>query len=49
MKTELRFTMTDLELLPEDGNRYEIIDGALYVTRQPEWKHQFVSDPSSSR
>ena len=28
MKT-LHWTLRDLELLPEDGNRYEIIDGEL--------------------
>jgi len=30
MKT-LNWTSRDLELLPDDGNRYEIIDGELYV------------------
>jgi Uma2 family endonuclease len=32
----------DLELLPDNGNRYEIIDGELLVTRAPHWKHQNV-------
>lgn len=41
--TELRFTIDDLALLPEDGNRYEIIDGELYVTTQPHWRHQLAS------
>ncbi|MEE3719161.1 Uma2 family endonuclease [Tumidithrix elongata RA019] len=36
----LGWTSADLELLPEDGKRYEIIDGELYVTRAPHWKHQ---------
>jgi Uma2 family endonuclease len=36
----LRWTSVDLELLPENSNRYEIIDGELYVTRAPHWKHQ---------
>jgi len=34
---------TDLELLPsyeESGDRYEIINGELFVTRAPHWKHQ---------
>jgi hypothetical protein len=26
------WTVQDLDELPDDGNRYEIIDGALYVT-----------------
>jgi len=42
MSTELRFTIHDLEILPENGNRYEIIDGELYVSTQPHWQHQFA-------
>ncbi len=38
----LRWTTHDLELLPEDGKRYEIIDGELYVAKQPDWQHQLV-------
>jgi Uma2 family endonuclease len=34
------WTSADLELLPENVNRYEIINGELYVTRAPHWKHQ---------
>jgi len=34
------WTSADLELLPENGNRYEIINGELCVTRAPHWKHQ---------
>jgi Uma2 family endonuclease len=41
MKT-LNWTSRDLELLPDDGNRYEIIDGELYVAKQPDWQHQLV-------
>ncbi|HEX6481890.1 MAG TPA: Uma2 family endonuclease [Ktedonobacteraceae bacterium] len=41
MKT-LHWTSRDLELLPDDGNRYEIIDGELYVAKQPDWQHQLV-------
>ncbi|NJO43187.1 MAG: Uma2 family endonuclease [Cyanobacteria bacterium CRU_2_1] len=36
----VRWTTTDLELLPESSNRYEIIDGELLVTRAPHWEHQ---------
>jgi Uma2 family endonuclease len=39
----VRWTVADLEVLPEDGGRYEIIDGELFVTRAPHWKHQNVS------
>jgi Uma2 family endonuclease len=38
-----RFTSADLDLLPDiDGVRYEIIDGELYVSRQPDWHHQYT-------
>jgi Uma2 family endonuclease len=40
----LRLTSADLECLPDiEGFRYEIIDGALYVSRQPTLGHQFAS------
>jgi Uma2 family endonuclease len=38
------FTVTDLEVFPEDGNRYEVIDGELYVTHAPNLRHQFAVD-----
>lgn len=41
MKT-LRWNSRDLELLPDDGKRYEIVDGELYVAKQPDWEHQLV-------
>jgi len=37
-----RWTSADLKSLPDDGNRYEIIDGELYTSKQPDWYHQFV-------
>ena len=37
------WNVADLELFPEDGKRYEIINGELFVTRAPHWKHQEVS------
>lgn len=39
---KLRFTTADLELLPDNGDRYEIIDGELFMTRAPHWGHQEV-------
>jgi Uma2 family endonuclease len=38
----LRWTTYDLELMPNDGHQYEIIDGELYVSKQPDWQHQLV-------
>ncbi|MBE9067536.1 Uma2 family endonuclease [Leptolyngbya cf. ectocarpi LEGE 11479] len=38
--SRMRWTTTDLQLLPESSNRYEIIDGELLVTRSPHWGHQ---------
>lgn len=42
MATSLRWTSADLDAFPDDGKRYEIIDGELYVSRQPHWDHQMV-------
>ncbi|WP_026369239.1 Uma2 family endonuclease [Kallotenue papyrolyticum] len=42
MSTTLRWTSADFAALPDDGKRDEIIDGDLYVSRQPHWHHQFV-------
>jgi len=42
MTTSLRWTSADLEVMPDDGKRREIIDGELYVSRQPNWFHQVV-------
>ncbi|HEX2172000.1 MAG TPA: hypothetical protein VHL09_06100 [Dehalococcoidia bacterium] len=42
MSTHLRFTAADLESFPDDGNRYEVIDGELYASTAPHYRHQFV-------
>ena len=34
------FTVTDLEAMPDDGRRYELIDGELLVSPAPGWAHQ---------
>jgi Uma2 family endonuclease len=34
------WTVADLENLPDDGNRYEVIDGELFVTPAPALRHQ---------
>ncbi|AFY34139.1 Uma2 family endonuclease [Calothrix sp. PCC 7507] len=39
--TPVRWTTDDLELFAGDRrNRYEIIDGELFVTKAPHWDHQ---------
>ena len=38
--SRLRWTTQDLEGFPDNGTRYEIIDGELFVTRAPHWNHQ---------
>jgi Uma2 family endonuclease len=43
MPTTPRFTSKDLASLPHDGRRYEIIDGELYVSKQPKLQHQLCS------
>jgi Uma2 family endonuclease len=40
--SELRLTNADLEAMPEDGNRYEVIDGELYVSSAPGLIHQII-------
>jgi Uma2 family endonuclease len=40
--SELRLTNADLEAMPEDGNRYEVIDGELYVSSAPSLIHQII-------
>ena len=43
MTTAFRFTSADLDRMPEiEGVRYEIIDGDLHVSRQPDESHQFT-------
>jgi Uma2 family endonuclease len=39
----VRWNVSDLELLPDDGKRREIIDGELFVSTQPHFYHQLVS------
>jgi Uma2 family endonuclease len=38
-----RWTRFDLERFPEDGNRYEVLDGELLVTPQSSPRHQQVA------
>ena len=38
-----QWTVAERDELPDDGNRYEVIDGELFVTPAPAWRHQEAS------
>jgi Uma2 family endonuclease len=42
-KIEPLMTVDDLDAMPEDGNRYEVIEGELFVSRAPGLPHQTVT------
>jgi Uma2 family endonuclease len=42
MDPALRWTSADLEVMPDNGKRYEVIDGELLVSRSPTYHHQFA-------
>lgn len=48
MSKALRWTSADLERLPDDGKRYEIVDGDLLVSKQPSLEHQAVCFQAAS-
>jgi hypothetical protein len=41
-RSEAKWTVEMLDALPDDGQRYEIIDGVLHVTPAPSEVHQLV-------
>lgn len=41
-RIEPLMTVEDLDAMPEDGNRYEVIEGELFVSRAPGLTHQRV-------
>ena len=45
MTTKPLLTVADLEGFPDDdGNRYELIEGELFVSTSPGLAHQIISD-----
>jgi Uma2 family endonuclease len=43
MATRTKLTYEDYETFPDDGNRYEIIDGEVFVSPPPITAHQWAS------
>ena len=41
-KPKVKFTYDDYCQLPDDGNRYEVIDGVLYMAPAPHPRHQRI-------
>ena len=41
-RTDMPMTVQALDGAPDDGNRYEVIEGELYVSTAPGFPHQFV-------
>lgn len=37
-----QFTISDLDNFPDDGSRYEVIDGELFVSTAPHFEHQII-------
>lgn len=42
MPTDQLWTSADLDNFPDNGYRYEIIEGELFVSKQPHWHHQYT-------
>lgn len=43
------WTLDDLDLLPDDGQRYELVDGGLVMTPPPTQRHQMLADDLRER
>ena len=41
-RVEPLLTIADMDAMPEDGNRYELIEGELFVSRAPSLAHQEI-------
>ncbi len=43
-QTTAVWTLAELERLPDDGNKYEVVDGELFVTPAPSPAHESLAD-----
>jgi Uma2 family endonuclease len=43
------YTVDDLDKFPDDGNRYELLDGVLIVTPAPNTAHQIIANRIQAR
>src|SRR5207253_8137127 len=41
-KIEPLLTISDLDAIPDDGNRYELFEGEIFVSRAPSLSHQII-------
>jgi len=44
LEEQVTWNVADLVLFPDDDKRYEIVNGELFVTRAPNWRHQIIAD-----
>lgn len=42
-RPETLLRVSDLDLMPDDGKRYELIDGDIFVSKSPTLTHQLIS------
>jgi len=47
--TEKVWTLDELHALPDDGNKYEVVRGALFVTPAPSYGHETIASRLSEK
>lgn len=41
-RSSTSWTLDELHSLPDDGNKYEVVRGVLFVTPAPTWQHESI-------